>query len=124
MRKVQRFLAAAVSAQDIPDMNTTVMLVAENPDGSGQRLEIQRAMTLDERHESADLDTYCICTETGATHYGGILSYVIQDGSLKISLDRDASAELGVGGFDISFAPARTAAVGSALARLLRFEAS
>ena len=41
-------------------------------------------------------DTYCICLETGATHYGGVGSWRIADGAFELQLEAAAARELGV----------------------------
>jgi len=42
------------------------------------------------------MDTYCLCTQSGATHYGGVQSWQLSDGFLRISLDDAAASKLGV----------------------------
>lgn len=100
-----KFQALAVSAIEMADLNSFVVVLAEESDGSGMRLEIQRALEFDEQDKQLGQDTYCVCTESGATCYGGIESWVFLGNELKIILDARAQSVLGVkGGFLIELA--------------------
>jgi hypothetical protein len=80
-----------------------VVVLAENPDGSGARLELQKALSLDEQDRKLGMDTYCLCTDEGATFYGGIKSWKLMPDLLEINLNMQAAEALGVQGFAISF---------------------
>ena len=69
---MRRFIATSVAAANVQDLNALVVLFAENPDGSGARLELQRALSFDAQDCQLSHDTYCLSTETGATYYGGV----------------------------------------------------
>ena len=90
------FVATAGSAEELEDLDTFVVVLAEMPDGDGARLEIQRGLTIDPQDEALGMDTYCLCTQTGASHYGGIRSWRLEDGCLHTSLDDMAASELGL----------------------------
>jgi hypothetical protein len=92
------FKAAAVAATELADLNAFVVVFAENADGSGERLEVSRALVEDEQSRALGLDTYCLSTEAGATCYGGVASWSLSAGTLEILLDATAAETLGVEG--------------------------
>lgn len=93
-----RFTARAVAAEELPDLETFAVVLAEHEDGSGLRLELQRSLTDD---ADPGLDTYCLCTEDGACHYGGVASWSFTGRVLTLALDARAAAVFGVAGFEI-----------------------
>jgi Immunity protein 10 len=100
---VTEFNAAAVGAEEMTDNNCYVLVLAEQSDGTGQRLEFQMARSY-EQDKTFGMDTYCLCTETGACHYGGVTSWtLIEDQAvLIVTLNKAASKVLDVvGGFRI-----------------------
>jgi hypothetical protein len=102
---MRRFKAKAVAPVELPDLNTFAVVLAEEPDGSGARLEIQKSLSFDEQDRRLGLDTYCLCTEEGATYYGGVTSWTLTQDSLEVRLDAQAAKALGVqGGFVVNFA--------------------
>jgi len=90
------FVATAGAAEELEDLNTFAVVLAERSDGSGSRLEIQRALTFDEADRQSGMDTYCLCTHTGATHYGGVKSWQKNGDKLELLLDAEAADELGI----------------------------
>jgi len=86
--------AAGVAAKEMPDMNVFVVIFSENADGSGRRLELQRSLTVDDGDVALGMDTYCLCTEAGAAHYGGVTSWSLNNHSLVIRLTASAEAAL------------------------------
>jgi hypothetical protein len=91
------FTAKGVAATTLEDLNSHVVVLAEDPDGDGgPRLEISRALTHSEQDRRLGQDTYCLSTQTGATHYGGVLSYGLKDSMLTMRLDSTAKDALGV----------------------------
>lgn len=62
---------------------------------SGDTLEIQRSIEFDEQDVALGMDTYCLVWQ-GATHYGGIVDWVIDGNSFTVHLSDDARAELGL----------------------------
>jgi hypothetical protein len=91
-----KFKALAASALEMADLNSFVVVLAEESDGGGMRLEIQRALEFDEQDKQLWQDTYCVCTESGATCYGGIASWALLGNELEIILDVRAQSVLGV----------------------------
>jgi hypothetical protein len=90
------FEAHAVNASEIPELDVFVVVLAEEPDGSGRRLELQRALEIDEQDRELGQDTYCVCTEDGACCYGGVASWSLVGDELRILLDARAATTLGV----------------------------
>ena len=114
------FKAKALTAVELPDINTFVVVLAEETDGSGMRLEIQKSLSFDEQDRRCGLDTYCLSTEEGTTYYGGVTSWTLTKGSLEIWLDAEAAEALGVeGGFVVHFAPESLPALKEGLGRVL-----
>ena len=95
------FKAVAVCATEMPDLGCFVIVLAEQPDGSGARLEIQRATSFDEQDRALGQDTYCLCDEGGSTHYGGVVSWRIAINMLEINLNSAAATALGAEGYTI-----------------------
>jgi hypothetical protein len=92
------FTATGVAATSLSHLNSQVVVLAENPDGDGQRLEISRSLAHTEQDRDLGQDTYCLSTQTGATVYGGVRSYVLDDSTLTMRLDPRARDVLGVPG--------------------------
>lgn len=78
------------------EYDTFGVVFAENPDGSGFRLEFQLADSFDEQDRELGMDTYCTVTSDGATHYGGVSDWAISDLGLDIHLEADAAECLGL----------------------------
>ncbi|WP_242906086.1 Imm10 family immunity protein [Actinomadura terrae] len=74
------------------DPDTFTVGLAEHPDGSGQGLLFTTPLADEE-----DTETYCLCTETAATYYGGVRECVLEGDLLRIKLSRAAAEELGIG---------------------------
>jgi len=101
---MRRFKASAVTAVELVDMNTFAVILAEKLDGSGMRLEIQKALSFDEQDQRLGQDTYCVSTDEGATCYGGVASWALKPDSLEVWLDARAAEALGVQhGFVVEF---------------------
>ena len=117
---MHRFNAKALSAAELSDIDTFAVVLAEELDGSGARLELQRSLSFDEQDQRHGQDTYCLCTEQGATHYGGVTSWTLTQDSLQILLDTKAAEALGVeGGFVVDFAPENLPVLEEGLKRVL-----
>jgi hypothetical protein len=96
------FTARASAATDLPDLNVFSVVLAENRDGSGRRVEIQRSSSFSEQDRRLGQDTYCVSTGAGASYYGGISSWRLAEDRLEIHLDAKAAEVLGVtGGFAV-----------------------
>lgn len=92
---VHTFRATAVSALELTDVGVFAVVLAENADGSGARLEIQRAAAFDEQDEELGQDTYCVSTQHGVTHYGGVSAWRLTSRALELALDPAAAKALG-----------------------------
>jgi len=91
-----RFTAQAIAVQEIPQFGVFAVIMAENADGTGDRLEIQRALSPDETDRLLGLDTYCLHAPNG-THYGGVENWELTADSLTLTLSAEAAAALGTG---------------------------
>lgn len=60
---------------------------------SGDTLEIQRSIELDEQDAALGMDTYCILRD-GASHYGGIVGWATSVDSVSIELVESAQKVL------------------------------
>lgn len=87
----------AVAVLDM-DPSVLVATAAEGADGSGFALEFQRATRFDEQDRLTGMDTYCVCTSEGATHYGGIKATTFGDDVVELTLHPDASRLLHIPG--------------------------
>ena len=120
MPKVRRsFDASAVSFERDDNLRAQWLVLAEHPDGSGRRLEVQRPLQVDEQDRALGLDTYCLVTEEQATHYGGVLDWQIEESALQLALTEEASRAIGASGFRITLPKSERATVQAALALLL-----
>ena len=87
-----------------------MLILAQHEDGSGHRIELQRASVVTDEDRRLGMDTYCLVGETGATHYGRIESTTFEGAMLEIRLSPEAAQNLGVaGGFRIRLADQPTA---------------
>jgi hypothetical protein len=119
---MDEFPVKAVFAGKLEDTNALVIILAEMPDGSGRRVELQRALSFDEQDRKTGMNTYCVCTDSGATHYGGVQRYSLDDNLLTIRLSGEAAAELEVeDGFVLTLDAPKSAlaSLRSALPRVL-----
>ena len=106
------FDATAVAFERDVELNAEYLILAEHHDGSGQRLEVQRALDIDQRD-------YCLVTHVGTEHYGGIVRWEVRGGRLRVTLDADAAAALGADGFDVSIGNRHEGLVRQALRSLV-----
>ena len=119
---MRTFAANAVAASELVDANTLAVVLAERTDGSGARLEIQRALSFDAQDRRLGQATYCLCTEDGATRYGGVASWRLSGDTLEIALSAEAARVLDArDGFRVRLAaePASSEVIRSALRRIL-----
>jgi hypothetical protein len=72
-----------------PDFNFEALVILDEP--GGDTLEIQRALVFDEQDAATGMDTYCLVRAAGATHYGGVESWVVEDGKLALNLTEEAA---------------------------------
>lgn len=117
---MKRFRASSAAATELAEMNVYAVILAENEDGSGSCLEVQRALSFDEQDRALGQDTYCLHTETGATHYGGVTSWVVTQNHLEILLDAEAAAALDVRkGFSVAIKPEHVLMLQEGLSRVI-----
>jgi hypothetical protein len=91
-----KFKAKAVAAVELPDINTFAVVLAEDPSGDGKRLELHKALSVNDQQISLGFDTYSISNELGATEYGGVIAWTLEANSLRVQLDADTAKVLGV----------------------------
>lgn len=91
----------ALANEVLEGSQITVLGFAEQPSGEGKSFIIQfppeREGAADDENED-DLSGYCVSTETGATHYGGIEHIDINAArrAVDIKLTSEAASELGL----------------------------
>ncbi len=86
-----------VEALELLDVETFVVAMGEQPDGSGQGLIFQLGLAPDEQDRALGMDTYCVCNEAGATVYGGVTSCILEGDLLRLSFTPEAAESLAVG---------------------------
>lgn len=104
----EAFVAMAASADTFEDLNAFVVCLAEDRDGAGRRVELQRALSFDEQDRRNGMDTYCLSNESGASHYGGVQAWTLKNGVLTLDLDPAASNALGVSGYEVELRGAQS----------------
>jgi hypothetical protein len=80
------------------DLEAEVLVIAQQEDGAGHRVELQRAFIVTDEDRQLGMDSYCLVAETGATHYGGVESWSVDDNVLELRLSPEAAQDLGVDG--------------------------
>ena len=91
------FEAAAVAARRDDALGIDSIVLAENEDGSGRSLEIQRPpLRPDEQDAALGHDSDCLVRDGAATHYGGVTAWRLDERSLTLDLDAAAAAAFGV----------------------------
>lgn len=117
-----QFTAHAAAFVRDEDLEAEVLVVAENEDGSGRRLEVSRALEITDEDRELGMDTYAISNELGATHYGGLASWSVDGDAVTVELSEDAAGVLGADGgyrIELSGTQAPPAVVEEALTRLV-----
>ncbi|MFZ5896846.1 MAG: Imm10 family immunity protein [Myxococcota bacterium] len=94
---VDGFTARAVAAEEFPQLNSFCVVLAETIYGGGSRLEIQRALSFNAADVERGMNTYCLCTDSGATYYGGVTGWQLDGNQLSLSLTTEAANTLGTG---------------------------
>lgn len=107
------FRAHAAAFLRDEDLEVDVLVLAEQEDGSGRRLEFQRSLAMTAEGEQAGMDTYCLVEDTGATHYGGVTGWSLDKDVVRLSLNPQAADALGTSGYVIRLVgdPESTSAV-------------
>jgi hypothetical protein len=86
----------AAAGTQLDELNTFAVVMAEEPDGSGNRIELQRALEFDEQDRSLGMDTYCTYVADGACQYGGIRKCVLNGNELLLEIASETASALGV----------------------------
>jgi hypothetical protein len=86
----------AATAVQLDDLNTFAVIMAEEPDGSGNRLELQRALEFDDQDLALGQDTYCTYLHDGACEYGGIRKCVLNLNELLLEFSPETALTLGL----------------------------
>jgi len=72
-------------------VNAEVLMITD--EGTGDTIEIQRALSFDAQDIAKGMDTYCL-VRSRATHYGGIVSWVVQSSELSMELSETAAGSM------------------------------
>lgn len=84
---------------DDDDDGYFVVGLAEQADGGGGgSLVITLGFEHDDQDCALGMDTYCLSTDDGVTHYGGVKGWGLRARELAIQLDQETSALFGVDG--------------------------
>ena len=86
----------AATATQLDELNTFAVIMAEETDGSGRRIELQRAIEFDAQDHSLGMDTYCTYLDDGACEYGGIRKCVLNRHELLLAFSAETAATLGL----------------------------
>jgi Immunity protein 10 len=113
------FDASVVAFERDAALNAQYLVLAEYPGGSGSRLEIQRALAVDDQDEARGQDTYCLVADGQITRYGGVRDWRIAGSLLVLELDEETSETFGADAFRIGVPEAERALVEGALLALL-----
>lgn len=95
------FEARAVAFDRDDELETEALFLAEDEQGAGRLLEVQKAFAWDEQDRRLGQDTYCLVDENQATHYGGVASWRLDANVLEINLTPDASGVFGASSYRI-----------------------
>ncbi len=76
------------------DGGVLIAMAGENLDGSGAWIDFQLALEFTEQDTRLEMDTYCVATHEGHTHYGGIERVEPGDGYVDVLFRPAAAAKL------------------------------
>lgn len=96
------FAAALVTLVTDEELDCRMLGFADRPDGDGACLVLGRSLSFDDQDHGLGMHTYCLVDDVQQTAYGGVASWVIDDGVVVIWLDEHAAAAMGVSGYRIS----------------------
>jgi Immunity protein 10 len=122
---IETFEAQCCAVTILEESNTLLIVFADTADHPSALLELQRSFeAFDQQDVELGMDTYCVITSSGATHYGGIISCTMSDTLLQLMLSEEASATLGVTGYAIrlAFSSSEKASLRSGLIRLFEHD--
>src|SRR5690348_12809142 len=94
MTRIERIQIPHVGVAEYPDLNVFLVAFAEDPIRTGKRIELQLALEFDQQDRDMGMDTYCISTSWGTTHYGGIDSLVLKGRTLMLGFEQAAAEVL------------------------------
>ena len=114
------FNAQACTFLDDGSADVQALVIAELPDGSGDRFEVQRSRTFDEQDRTLGMDTYCLVMDSGATHYGGVIGWQVDEANvLRLTLDDRAATALATSSIEIALRRQDADVVSQAMPALL-----
>jgi Immunity protein 10 len=115
------FRAELVAAEEMPDLNSYALVMAEGDTESSARLELSIGLSSDTQDIALGMDTYSLCIETGACYYGGIRAWSIEHDCLEVILDNEACRVLDVKeGFRVTLSDQHIPLVRAAMQRILK----
>lgn len=92
------FEVRRIAVEELDDVDTFVVGLAEHEDGSGEALLLMASLTVaDEQDRALGQDTYCVSTAWGATVYGGMTECALRGDLLLLRFDAVAAETLGIG---------------------------
>ena len=89
-------LAGATAFHFGPGGEAEGLVMAEQSDGGGARLEIHRSSQPSDQDRRLGQNDHCLVVESGACHYGGVLRWRLAGGNLRLVLTKEAATELGL----------------------------
>ena len=96
---VIRFSARSAGMEAHPDGDYPFLMagLSEYADGSGRGLTFQCGLSEpDEQDRALGMDSYCVSNELGLTEYGGVREVSLRNRTLRVVLDPNAAAGLGL----------------------------
>jgi hypothetical protein len=92
------FDVRGVTVQELPEEETFVVALTDEPDGDGRLLIFQLGTAaFDGQDVGLGQDNYCLCDEIGTTVYGGVTSCVLAGDLLTFQFTDEAATALGTG---------------------------
>src|SRR5689334_22254688 len=93
VEEIAGFTVRRAEAQELPDLETFLVAVAEQEDGSGRALLFQNGLTstLDPQDVRLGMDTHCVCDEWQGTAYGAVAACDLTGTVLTITYTPEAA---------------------------------
>jgi hypothetical protein len=92
---IKQFRAKACAIEEDEDLNSFMIVLADDPENPEEWIELQQALEYDEQDQELGMDSYCIVDESGASYYGGISECKLDQKVLGFALNEEAGATLG-----------------------------
>lgn len=92
---IKQFQARACVIEEDQEINTFLIVLADDPDDPELWIEIQQALEYDDQDAELGMDSYCIVDDSGASYYGGITACSVDQALLSFSLSEEAATALG-----------------------------